>query len=258
MQESAPGPFRVEHIREGSRYELRDGHPVYCMPTGGRGGGANLVGGQALGTDPSVEIAGVDVGFTPDPTNLRAPDIAVGGFKNEPGFAKGAPPLAVEYADTGQDEAELKAKISELLEAGTKYVWVVRLVGSRRVEIHEKGQKMRLAMPGDTLLAPGILKNPVRVEALYDREAAHEATLTNLLQRRGYESLDAVRDEGKIANARTSVLAVLKARGLSVSEEERAHILASQDPDELARWLTRAATADSTKAVLSTRKPRRR
>jgi hypothetical protein len=190
----------------------------------------------------------------------------VGGFKNEPGFAKGAPPLAVEYADTGQDEAELTAKIRELLEAGTKYVWVVRLVGSRRVEIHEKDQKMRLAMPGEFLLAPGILKNPVRVEALYDRDAAHEATFTNLLQRRGYENLDEVRAEGsaqgkiegKIENGRDAVLAVLKARGLSVSEEERARILASDDPDELARWLMRAATAASTKAAIAAPKPRRR
>jgi hypothetical protein len=43
---------------------------------------------------------------------------------------------------------------------------------------------------------PGVLRNPVPVEALYDRRAAHRVTLRNLLQRQGYENLDAVRAEG--------------------------------------------------------------
>ena len=49
----------------------------------------------------------------------------------------------------------------------SRLVWVVRLVGPRRVEIHEKGRRMRLARPGGDLLAPGILQNPVPVLALY-------------------------------------------------------------------------------------------
>src|SRR3954462_7824933 len=131
----APGPFRAEHIREGSPYELSNGHPVLCLPTGRRGGKGNLIGGEVLETDPAVKSAGVDVGFSKDPGHLRAPDISVGDFADEPGWAPGSPPLAVEYADTGQDEAELARKISELLDAGTQYVWVVRLVGPRRVEV---------------------------------------------------------------------------------------------------------------------------
>jgi len=68
-----------------------------------------------------------DTGFTPDEKNLRAPGIAVGNIPDEPGWAPGAPPLAVEYADTGQDERDLQQKIGTLLGAGTRYVWVVRL-----------------------------------------------------------------------------------------------------------------------------------
>ncbi|MCC6557872.1 MAG: hypothetical protein IT372_33410 [Polyangiaceae bacterium] len=51
--------------------------------------------------------------------------------------------------------------------------------------------------PGEALHAPGVLKNAVLVDALYERDAAGEAVLTNLLQRRGYENLDAVRAEGR-------------------------------------------------------------
>ena len=258
----SPGPFRAEQIPEGSPYELSNGHPVLCMPSGRRGGRSNLIGGEVLETDPAVTAAGVDVGFSMDPSHLRAPDVSVGDFSNEPGWAPGAPPLAVEYADTGQDEAELEKKIAELLGAGTRHIWVVRLVGPRRVEVHEPGKQVRLAKPGQELTAPGILKNPVPVLALYDREAAHEATLRNLLQRRGYESLEAAlatagaqgkiegKIEGELEAARRAIFAVLKARGLEVSEPQRDQILAARDLALLDRWLVQAATASTTAKAL--------
>ena len=193
----ADGPFRADQLRSGDPYELRDGHPIECLPSGGRHSKANLSGGLALETDPAVESAGFDTGFTPDEKNLRAPDIAVGNVPDRPGWAPGAPPLAVEYADRGQDEQDLQEKIHILLGAGTRYVWVVRLTGLRRVEVYEPNAPRYLAYPGQQLEAPGVLENPVLVEALYDPDAAHEAALRNLLQRRGYTDLDAVRDEGR-------------------------------------------------------------
>lgn len=193
----APGPFRADSIREGDPYELSNGHPIYCLPTGQRGGRANLTGGAVLETDPAAVAAGVDVGYSDAPDHLRAPDVSVGPIANAPGWAKAAPPLAVEYADTGQNEKDLQEKIEELLAGGTRHVWVVRLVGLRRVEIYEPGKAPRVATSGDQLVAPGILQNPVDVDALFDRDAAHEAVLRNLLQRRGYASLEAVRDEGR-------------------------------------------------------------
>ncbi|CAK0780790.1 hypothetical protein CCP3SC15_70045 [Gammaproteobacteria bacterium] len=179
------GPFFAEHLRPGDPYELSNGHPIECMPGGGRHAQANLSGGFALETDPGVDSAGIDAGYSFGPQYLRAPDIAVGNVPNEPGWVKGVPPLAVEYADVGQNERELQEKIVELLNAGTRYVWVVRLSGLRRVEVYELGKKCRVALPGQQLRAPGILKNPVPIEALYDREAAHETALRNLLQRQG-------------------------------------------------------------------------
>jgi hypothetical protein len=116
-----------------------------------------------------------------------------------PGWAKQAPPLAVEYADAGQDEVELREKIAELLEFGTRIIWVVRLTGPLRVEVHEPGLAPRVVLGDGELHAPGILHNPVPVRALIDRDAAHEATLRNLLAREGYPSLDAVRSEAREA-----------------------------------------------------------
>ena len=49
------------------------------------------------------------------------------------------PPLALEYASIGQDEDGLQREIVDFLAAGTQLVWVVRLVGPRRVEVYEPG-----------------------------------------------------------------------------------------------------------------------
>lgn len=196
-QAPSRGPFRADQVGEDDRYELSNGHPIYRAPAGRRHGSSNLTGGLPLATDPLVREAGVDVGFSLEPGTLRAPDLAVGNVPELAGFSPVSPPLAVEYADTGNDEGELQAKIAELLDAGTRLVWVVRLVGPRRVEVYEAEKPMRIASPGQLLEAPDILQNPLPVEALYDREASFEASLRNLLQRRGYGSIDEIQREAR-------------------------------------------------------------
>jgi Uma2 family endonuclease len=186
------GPFQADQIKDGDRYELSGGHPIYCAPAGRDHAGSNLTGAAVIETDPEVEWAGVDAGFSAEPGNLRAPDIAVAPAGDERGWIPGTPPLAVEYAGVGQDEDDLQVKISELLDHGTRLIWVVRLIGPRRVEVYAPGQPVRVLGADDSLEAPGILKNPVPVRALYDREVAHEAVLRNLLQRHGYDDLESV------------------------------------------------------------------
>jgi hypothetical protein len=187
---SVPGPFRPDQVRSGDPYEISNGHPVLCLPTGADGAGPNGRGFMVLDSDPMAANAGVDPGMKLGALTMRAPDVGVGAFAERGGWIEGALPLAVEYAGKGQDEEKLVEKIEDLLSHGTKYVWVVRLIGPRRVEVHEKGCAMRTVLPGNTLSAPGVLQNAVPVEALYDREAAHEVTLANLLQRKGFQSFE--------------------------------------------------------------------
>jgi hypothetical protein len=249
----APGPFVSSQLRSGDPYELSNGHPVHCLPTGQRGSTRNLIGGSALETDPAVTSAGVDLGVSTEPGMLRAPDVAVGAIDDAPGWATKAPPLAVEYADRGQDEDELRAKISELLGAGTRFIWVVRLGGVRQVEVHEAGKPMRVVAADGVLSAPGVLANEVPVAVLYDRDAAHEATLRNLLQRKGYAGLESVREEsreeGRLDALRDAILDVLAARRLDPGAVE-AHIRGERDAATLKRWLGRAAIVSTAADVL--------
>ena len=75
--QQAPGPFRVSHLTGRSDYELVDGHPVRCAPTGRDGAGAVLDGGLVIASDPKVRRAGIDAGFAPDDLNILAPDVAI-------------------------------------------------------------------------------------------------------------------------------------------------------------------------------------
>lgn len=242
-----PGPHRADELHEGDPYELSDGHRVVCMPASVAHAASNLSGGAVLDSDPAVAWAGVDAGYAPDPHLLRAPDVAVGVPANQDGWIRGAPLLAVEYAGVGQHEGNLKRKIEQMLAAGTRIFWIVRLDEPRRVEIHQKGKGITIVGAAGVLEAPGILKNPVPVRALFDREAAHEVVLRNLLQRRGYESLEDVRAEAaaqsRATEAAEGLLLLLAARGFGVDDEIKARIREHRDLDRLHRWLVRAATA---------------
>jgi hypothetical protein len=184
-----------------------------------------------------VTQAGTDAGYSPEPGTLRAPEIAVGNVPREPGWIQGVPPLAVEYATRAKTKPSFGPR-EDLLRGGTKYLWVVRLAGPHRVEVYEQGKPMHVALPGEELRAPGVLRNPVRVEALYDREAAMEATLCSLLQRAGYGSLDDVRAEGKAEG-----LAEGEARGEAKGKVARL-------ADAARRLLASGMTVEKTAAVL--------
>lgn len=246
-----PGPFLASGLRSADRYELRNAHAFYCAPRCAQVSRALLAGAQVLSTDPDVTEAGIDAGYSSSPGNFRAPDIAVGNVPDRPGWIAGVPPLAVEYASVGQDEAKLQAKIADLLSAGTRWVWVVRLLNPRRVEVYTADRPVLTFGPGEELLAPGVLRNPVLVEALYDQAASNRATLRNLLQREGYESLAQVRDEGLIEGhdagliegRALSLLQLLVKRHGELPRVVRERILACRDLGVLDDWFQRAIDA---------------
>nr|VFK28243.1 MAG: Uncharacterized conserved protein, DUF497 family [Candidatus Kentron sp. MB]VFK32561.1 MAG: Uncharacterized conserved protein, DUF497 family [Candidatus Kentron sp. MB]VFK75979.1 MAG: Uncharacterized conserved protein, DUF497 family [Candidatus Kentron sp. MB] len=91
--------------------ELSEGTPIYCAPAGPSHSRHNVTGAAILDSDPDVEWSATDAGFELKKNTMRAPDVSVAPpptDKSEGGWILGAPPLAVEYADTGQNEADLK------------------------------------------------------------------------------------------------------------------------------------------------------
>ena len=253
----SPGPWRADQIHEGEQVELSDGRRIDCMSAGGRHGETHLVGALVLRSDPAVEHAGIDIGISfNDGKNLRAPDLSVGVDMSAPGWTEKVPPLAVEYADHSQDEVQLGKKIGELLAIGTRMIWVVRLVGPLRVEVHEPGKPVRIVDADGQLTAPGILQNPVPVRALIDGQIALETTLDNLLARKGYRDLEAVRDEGRDEGRqedrielRDALLAEIGERGWSLPAPLQARIAAA-DFTTLLRWLRRCTRAGDVEAAL--------
>lgn len=264
-----PGPFRADQLHDGDPYELVGGHPVRVAPAGGRHATASTLGALVLGSDPAVREAGVDAGFSPAPGELHAPDVSVGNVPNTPGWIRGKVPLlALEIADEAQDEAALTAKIASLLAYGTHVVWVVRAEHDE-IEIHERGASMRRARRGDVLSAPGVLDNDVPVAALLDRDVALDVALRNLLQRKGFEGIEAIqarvreaRDEGReranaelAPSARATLLAAFGARGLTPSEDEQRAIMACSSVATLHAWTLRALQASSVAEALATDRP---
>lgn len=195
----APSPgWTADQIRSGDPYEISEGRRVEVMPTLIGGGDAQAWGAAVIKTNPKVKRAGVEIGVSTHAGMLRAPDVSVvaeGGADND--WARTAPRLAIEYASPGQDFVELRKKIDELLAAGTKRLWVVRLDGPRRVEVYEPGRSKVIRVAGEHLEAPEVLDEPLAVEALYNAEAAEGVILKNMLRRFGYRDLDAVREEGR-------------------------------------------------------------
>lgn len=256
------GPYTASDVRPGDPYELSDGHLIECMGTGQRGARNNAAGAILLGTDPNARSVGVDAGISTNPKMLRAPDIVIGDLEDKPGWAPEAPPFAVEYADTGQDEPELRKKIAELLAAGTQMIWVVRQHGPRCVEVHAPNAPIRIARIGETLEAPGILRNPVPVSALYDPDEAQRLALRNLLQREGYDNLQAVKEEGRnegldqglelgqVIGLRSALRRLIARRKLVVSAEDAAKIDSCADRETLERWHDAAIDAPSLHDIL--------
>jgi flagellar biosynthesis/type III secretory pathway protein FliH len=63
--------------------------------------------------------------------------------------------------------------------------------------------------------------------------------------------------KGKAEGKAQAVLAVLEARGLRISDEQRARVLGCADLDELERWVRKAVTVKTTAALfVAARRPK--
>jgi hypothetical protein len=179
----------------------------------------------------------------PSAESVRAPDVVLVGDLAKPNDAiyTGKPILAVEVRGT-QSKRYLEEKVKLYLEHDWPCTWIVH-VGKQQVEVLRPRSAPVLYQTTASIPLPAELDKhglaALPVAALFDEEQA---------SRFGdgwVEARAAARERGQ------AVLAVLAARGLVVSDEARARVLASNDLEALSRWLTLAVKEPSAEAFVA-------
>jgi hypothetical protein len=175
----------------------------------------------------------------PSGASVRAPDVVVVGDVEKPrdDFYRGTPLLAVEVRGT-QSKRYLEEKVKLYLEHAWPSTWVVH-AEREEVEVWRPGTGSVVYRRGGAVpLVPELDR--------HDLEALPVAALFDEAEARRYN------DEWVQAKERArSVLAVLEARGIAVSESLGARVLATNDTEVLAKWLALAMTAPSAEALVA-------
>ena len=147
---------------DGVRRELVEGELKEMIPAGRRHGRvamrigsrlAEYVESQRLG-----EVYAAETGFRigSDPDTVRAPDAAfvrrerLEEADDVEGFFPGAPDHAVEVVSPGDAYAEVEAKVTDWLDAGTLMVVVVNPI-QRTVNVHRGSSEIAVLKDGDEL-----------------------------------------------------------------------------------------------------------
>jgi len=146
----------------GARYELVKGVLITMSPAGFEHGdiagelGSRLrvyVRAKRLGTVPAAET-GYRLRSNPD--TVRAPDVSfvskarVDKAGKTQGYFHGAPDLAVEVVSPDDTAAEVKTKVNEYFDAGSKSVWIV-YPDSREVVVFRSARESVVLSVQDTL-----------------------------------------------------------------------------------------------------------
>ncbi len=148
-------------ISEAGRFDLIRGELLETSPTGIRHG----VYASRIAAALSIAAAPDDSGETPiaetgyvlntDPPVVLCPDASFVRREKTPdslpeGFFPGAPDIAVEVVSPSDRVADITAKVTEYLEAGTRLVWVVE-PRRRTVTVYHEDRSARLLLESDNL-----------------------------------------------------------------------------------------------------------
>jgi hypothetical protein len=131
---------------------------------------------------------------------------------------------------------------------GVRRIFAVFVKGEGRV--CEWSGESRSWQPLDraSQIEDSCLVTPLPVAALLDAAAAAVAVVKGLAAQ-GNPELRRQKDEAKAEGVAESILKVLTARDIAVSEAQRQEILSCRDLDRLDRWLARAVLASSVEEV---------
>jgi putative restriction endonuclease len=156
-----------------------------------------------------------------------------------------------------QNEGDVTEKAVRMRRRGVRRLFAIWVKKGQVCEWSPESRSWRPLAPG-TQIEDLCFVAPLAVEALIDAAAADQAVVEALLAK-GDPTLqkltDSARSEGEArGEARgmaRSILGVLEARGLAVSEAQRQEILRCEDQERLLLWSRRAALASSAAEVIA-------
>ncbi len=149
-----------------------------------------------------------------------------------------------------QAERDVTEKAVRMHRRGVRRIFSILVKGQRRVcEWSPESQSWR-PLAEHSLIEDPSLVAPLDVAALLDAAAAKIAVVKGLAAQGNPELLRREAEAEARGEAR-SILKVLQARGIEVSEAQRQEILGCRDLDRLDRWLARATVAASADEITS-------
>lgn len=172
--------------------------------------------------------------------------------------------LAFEVANT-ETLAHVRKKARRMAERGVRRVFAVLVKKGQLLEWSRAHDEFDI-LSGDTIIEDRCLRAPLRVKALLSAASADDFAARALLARGAPALLEAQasarqagqqtghqagHQAGLIEGQQQALLSVLQVRGVRVSDEARAQILACTTLATLTAWLKRAATASDLAEVLS-------
>lgn len=143
-----------------------------------------------------------------------------------------------------QSEQIVPEKAAVWHRRGVRRIFAVFVEGPRRVCEWSAESQSWTTLDGDTQIEDHCLVKPLPVAALLDAEVADNAVVQALAVK-GNPALRRREAAAKAEWVARSILKVLEARGVVVSEAQREEILRCHDRERLDRWLARAALASS-------------
>lgn len=156
-----------------------------------------------------------------------------------------------------QNDGLATEKAVRMHRRGVRRIFAIWVKGQRVCEWSPEGWSWR-TLDHSAWIEDRCLVKPLAVAALLDAAAADRAVVEALAAKGSpvigeRDAAAEARGEarGETKGVAHSILQVLEARGLAVSEAQREEILGCRDLDRLRRWLRRAATLASVDEVLS-------
>lgn len=151
-------------------------------------------------------------------------------------------------------------KARKLAQRGVRRVFCILVKKNRMMEWDRDIDGWR-TLPAQSVIEDPCLAHPLKVAALLDATAADDAVvealrgrrvpaLERLMEAHKAEGKAEGRAEGKSEGKAEGIIAVLTARGIPTSDEQRGLICGCRDEGTLTRWLARAATVSTAEEVL--------